>query len=161
MHACLARREHGAMRRLFHVLEQLRLGRACNARAISTNTSECIINTWVAKQQHVDVTTNTMLLLRVLSHVSRAIVPYDLTFANLGLAAEHGKSQGSLDVLVAVDGWSNALDDTLANTLIPSLLANLLDILVRQPVLHHCQSGMAYHPLSHLTVLYLSARFTI
>ena len=71
-----------------------------------------LCRTRVAKQKDVDIPTNTVLSVDVLRDT-----------------AEEGERNGSLDILVTVNGGSNGFDDTLADPIVTSKCANLFLVL--------------------------------
>ena len=94
----LARGVHGPWRRLFHVFEELTLGRACSScvtRLTLTRTHRHASRasaalTGVTQQQQVDIAPDPVLPLHILGHTSK-----------------HAEQQRGLDVSVAVDGGRN------------------------------------------------------
>ncbi len=100
----LARGVHRTRRRLFHVFEELTLGRACSSSCVtrvpltSTNRHASHANaalTGVTQQQQVDIAPDPVLSLHLLSHPSK-----------------HAEQQRGLDVIVAVDGGRNGGNET-------------------------------------------------
>ena len=72
---------------------------------------------WVAAHQHVQVSTNLVLVSWV-----------------LGDATEQGKGKGALDIVVAVDGGGDAGDDSLSDALVLRQSVDGLDVLLSHGV---------------------------
>ena len=75
----LTSRIHGAICRLFNVLEELRLG-----------------STGITKQENINITTDSVLSLRVLGDTSK-----------------HGKCKSGLDIIVSENRGSNGLNNLI------------------------------------------------